>query len=630
MSMQYDVVAMGAGHNGLVAAAYLAKAGKKVLLLERKAWPGGGVVTREINTPGYWHDEHSSVHIMIQGNPLIREDELDLFSRHGLKYRYSEVPHATIFEDQSSIVTYRDLDRTCASIATVSERDAEAYRRFAEASMRVLPMFMAGLYAPPTPLGALMAMLDQSDEGRELMDAMQRSSLDIANLNFETDKVKIHLLRLVSENLQMPDELGTGMGIFLMPGIIHTYGVSQPVGGSGKLTESLVRCVEHHGGEVRCDAEVTRILVSGGRAAGVELAGGERILARDGVIGAIHPYRLRRYVEGISEPVLHRAERSSLAPFSLLVSHYDLKEPCRFHAGEEVGHAVMLEMMSTSRMSEMLEDFDLLRRGHITKRRLIAGGDESIGDPTRVPPGRGLFHGINFAPYELAEGGSARWDEYKEEVGDLNLAAYRHFVSNLTDDNIIARTICSPVDLERSSPNSMMRGDVHGVAPYMYQAAGHRPTPDLGQFTVPGIASLYLVGPFMHPGGGVYGAGRATAIKMFDELGMDFEALVSKGATDAGGVPASVRAQGKAGAQDRERAAGTVSLYGPDNKELMTVSRIECEKGELVLKGKSFGTMPMTAKLRPEAARAALKMMGMRKLLFLATLPFRRASGQGN
>jgi phytoene dehydrogenase-like protein len=127
------------------------------------------------------------------------------------------------------------------------------------------------------PLGAFVAMMDQSEEGREVLDLMQRSSLDIANQTFESDKVKIHLLRLVSENLQLPDELGTGMGIFLMPGIIHTYGVSQPVGGSGKLSESLVRCIEHYGGEVRCNAEVQRVLVGGGRATGVELASGEKI-----------------------------------------------------------------------------------------------------------------------------------------------------------------------------------------------------------------------------------------------------------------------------------------------------------------------------------------------------------------
>jgi phytoene dehydrogenase-like protein len=138
MSSQYDVVAMGAGHNGLVAAAYLAKAGKKVLVLERRAWPGGGVVTREINTPGYWHDEHSSVHIMIQGNPMIREDELGLLSKFGLKYRYG-TPYAMIFPDQSTLIAYKDLDKTCEGIAKISAKDAETYRAFARRSMEMLP-----------------------------------------------------------------------------------------------------------------------------------------------------------------------------------------------------------------------------------------------------------------------------------------------------------------------------------------------------------------------------------------------------------------------------------------------------------------------------------------------------------
>ncbi len=527
MAANYDVVFIGAGHNGLVAAAYLAKAGKKVLLLERKAWPGGGVATREVNEPGYWHDLHSSVHIMIQGNPMLQQDELGLLSRFGLKYRYSDVPHASIFEDQSVMFTYKDLDRTCQNIAKVSARDAEAYRAFAQKSMQFLPLFVSGLYAPPIPMGAFVAMMDQSDEGREILGFMQRSSLDIANEMFESDKLKIHLLRMVSENLQLPDELGTGMGIFLMPGIIHTYGVSQPVGGSGKLSEALVRCIEHYGGEVRCNSEVSRVIVTSGRATGVELGDGERILARDGVIGAIHPHRLRQFIEGVNPDVLRRAERATLGSFSLFVSHYALREQAKFYADPEVGHAIMLEMLSTSRLADLLDDFDNLRRGRLPARLLIAGGDESIGDPTRVPPGRGMFHGIMFAPYELDGRPASAWDEMKEEVGDRALGAYRKFVSNLGPENIIARTVHSPLDLERSSPNSMVRGDVHGVAPFFYQTVAHRPTPDLGNYTVPGIDRFYLVGPFMHPGGGVYGAGRATAIRMFEDLKLNFDKVAS-------------------------------------------------------------------------------------------------------
>ena len=508
MTNTFDVVAMGAGHNGLVAAAYLAKAGKKVLVLERKAWPGGGVVTREINTPGYWHDEHSSVHIMIQGNPMIRHDELGLQSKFGLKYQYG-IPYAMIFPDQSTLIAYQDLDKTCEGIARISRKDAETYRRFAKRAIAMLPAFGAGMYSPPTPMGAFVAMMDGSEEGREVFDAMQRSSLEIANQSFESEKVRIWLLRLVSENLQLPDELGTGFGLYLMPGLMHGYGVSQPAGGSGKLSESLIRCIEHYGGEVRCNSEVVKILTSGGRATGVRLTGGEEFIAADGVIGAIHPHRLRAFVDGVPERVLERAERCTLAAFSIMVSHYDLKQRAQFYAGEEVGHAIMLEFMSSNTLSEMLDDFDTLKRGRISERVLIAGGDESINDPSRVPPGRGMFHGITFAPYDLEDGGASRWDEIAEQMGDRSLAAYRKFIKNLTADNIIKRTIATPLDHARNSPNSMVGGDVHGVAPYFYQTGGHRPTPDLAQYTVPGVERLYLVGPFPAPGGGVYGAGRA-------------------------------------------------------------------------------------------------------------------------
>ncbi len=624
MSSTYDIVAMGAGHNGLVAAAYLAKAGKKVLVLERKPWPGGGVVTREMNTPGYWHDEHSSVHIMIQGNPMIRRDELGLQSKFGLKYKYG-IPYAMVFPDQSTLIAYQDLDKTCEGIARISPRDAETYRRFAKRAMGVLPLIGAGMYAPPTPMGAMYSMLDSSEEGREILDAMQRSSLDICNQWFESEKVKIWLLRLVSENLQLPDELGTGFGVFLMPGLMHGYGVSQPLGGSGKLSESLVRCIEHYGGEVRCNSEVTKILSSGGRATGVRLADGEEFIATDAVIGAIHPHRLRVFLDGVPEPVLDRAERATLASFSLLVSHYDLKEQAQYYAGPEVGGAIMLELMSSNTLGEMLDDFDTLRRGRISERVLIAGGDESITDPSRVPPGRGMFHGITFAPYHLAEGGPARWDEIREQMGDRSLAAYRRFVKNLTPDNIVKRSLATPLDHARNMPNSMVGGDVHGVAPYFYQTGGHRPTPDLAQYTVPGIERFYLVGPFLHPGGGVYGAGRATAIRMFEHLGMDFEKVAAGEAASAATITLAAKTAATPAAGTPTKAAvDGVTLYGPANEELMTISNIERDGDALVVKGQAYGTMPITLLLRPAQARGLLKMLRISWAPFLIGLLFRR------
>jgi len=278
---------------------------------------------------------------------------------------------------------------------------------------------------------------------------------------------------------------------------------------------------------VRCNAEVSKVLTSGGRAVGLELKSGERFKATDGVIAALHPHVLRQFVDGVPERVLARAERATLAAFSIMVSHYDLKEHVKFRAGEEVAHAIMLEFMASDSLEDMLDDFDSLKRGRISERVLGAGGDESINDPSRVPPGRGMLHGITFAPYKLADGGAARWDEIREEMGDRSMRHYQRFISNLTSDNIIQRSIVTPLDHARNMPTSMVGGDVHGVAPYFYQISGHRPTPDLAQYTVPGVERLYLVGPFLHPGGGVYGAGRATAIRMFEDLRLRFDKVAA-------------------------------------------------------------------------------------------------------
>src|SRR6202035_4023167 len=209
MASNYDVVVAGAGHNSLTAAAYLAVAGMRVLVLERNEWLGGGVYTREVTAPGFRHDLHSTGHMLIQANPLIAKDELGLQSRFGLEYKYPAITEATVFDDGTRILTYFDLDKTCESLAKISPKDAEAYRVHVHKTRQMLPMFVAGLFAPPAPLGTFLSVLEQSRQGRELIGIMNMSAYDIINRMFESDKLKIHFMKYSSEAMSGPEEKGT-------------------------------------------------------------------------------------------------------------------------------------------------------------------------------------------------------------------------------------------------------------------------------------------------------------------------------------------------------------------------------------------------------------------------------------
>ncbi len=511
-----DIIAIGSGHNGLVAAAYCAVAGKKVLVLERNPWFGGGVVTRELTQPGFFHDQHSMSHIFIQGNPLLLNDELGLKSRYGLQYLFPEKPMMSIFEDRRTLSLYRDGTRSLAEIGKFSARDAKTFADMQRQAAEWLPMIMSSLYTPPMPVGASHAMLDQSREGRAVWKIMQMSSHDVLTDLFESDEVRMHFARVAGENLVSPDEKATGIGAYVFLGFLERFGFGVPVGGSGALTAALIACIKDHGGQVIANASVREVTTSNGRATGVVLDDGTRYGARDAIIGAIHPHLLPEIVPTMDAQAATDARATLITDAACITIHAALSEPLKFKA--EGADAVMVELMPDS-YETLRRCFDELRYGQFMPVPLVGLGSLSQFDPSRVPEGKAILHAWDYVPFEREDGFS--WDETKGEYAERMTERMSRFIDNVPDA-IIQAHIDSPVDMERTSP-SFMRGDLHGIATTTWQSGAHRPTPELGQYQVPGVERLYLVGPFQHPGGGVFGAGRASAQLLLEEIGIDFD-----------------------------------------------------------------------------------------------------------
>jgi phytoene dehydrogenase-like protein len=305
------------------------------------------------------------------------------------------------------------------------------------------------------------------------------------------------------------------MYVFL--GFLEGYGFGVARGGAGRLTDALIACIREHGGEVIASADVARIRVSNGRATGVECVDGRKFTAKDAVIGAIHPHLLGKMIDGMDAQVRADAEATQITDAACITVHAALDAPLRFRTADTV-EGVMVEMLPVS-YETLRRDFDELRYGQLSPYPLLGLGSLSQFDPSRVPPGKAILHLWDYVPYHRPDG--RHWDVAKQEYADRMLAHLSKFVANIPGV-VLARHVDSPVDMERTSP-SFYRGDLHGVATTTYQSGAHRPTPELGQYTVPGLDGFYLVGPFQHPGGGVFGAGRATAMKVFEALGLDFE-----------------------------------------------------------------------------------------------------------
>ena len=527
MSNDYDVVIAGGGHNALVLGCYLAKAGLEVCIVERNEKLGGGVMTREYTLPGFRHDTHSVAHTLIQGNPLIRNDELGLKAKYGLKYINPDKMTAAIFDDDSILEFYSDIDRTCDAIARFSQHDADAYRAFNEQVFKTLDMLVMGMFSVPPSPGVQAAMLDQSAEGRELMRTQAISSWDLIEEWFEHPKVKIALARYASEAMTNPFDNGTGFGFYIILPYMYRYGTGVPVGGSWALAEALQHCFSDLGGSVRLDSTVKEILVEGGEARGLVLEGGEQIRARNAVVSSLHVQQLFphmvpgfRLPDGFNRSV-QRLKYASIQPFQI---HMALNEDPKFKVGDSVDDFFWIEK-SHSDVEEFARAFRDLEYGYPRRDFACYVGQHKV-DPTRVPPGKGALHLYGFAPYNLKDGGPQKWDEIGKQVYDGFVADLRSITTNMDDDNILGYNFLTPLDLERND-NAMKHADIGHIGLYSWQLGGNRPVPGWGQYKTP-VPKLYMCGASTHPGSGVTGgSGRNAAQVVLEDLGLDFEAVIA-------------------------------------------------------------------------------------------------------
>jgi phytoene dehydrogenase-like protein len=525
MSKPYEVVIAGGGHNALIVGCYLAKAGVKTCIVERKEKAGGSVATSELTGPGFKHDVCSVAHALILGNPLMRNDELQLKSKYGLEYKMPERLTAVFFDDGSVLEFYSDLDRTCDSIAKFSTRDAEAYRRFYDQVSRTLDMVVMGMFSVPPGFGVQAALLDQSPEGQEMMRLQSISSWDLISEWFENDKVKIALARYASESMMNPFDNGTGFGFYLILPYMYKYGMGIPVGGSGALADSLVKCFTAHGGEIKLDSEIKQIRMSGQDATGVVLTTGEEIAATKAVVAGLHVAQVFPHmVPGATLPDgfqrrIDTLKYASLQPFTV---HLSLEEPVQFKVGESVNDFFWVER-SHSNVEQFAQAFRQLEYGYPV-RDFAAYVQQYKADPTRLPPGKGMVHIYAFAPLNLKNGGREKWDVIGSEVADQFIDDLSRLTTNVHADNIIGKHFMTPLDIQRYN-TSLVNTDIQHIGFYSWQLGGNRPVPGWGQYRTP-VNKLYLTAGSTHPGGGVTGGpGRNATQVIMEDLGLDFDSV---------------------------------------------------------------------------------------------------------
>ncbi len=512
---EFDVAIIGAGHNGLVCANYLARAGLKVTVLEARYTVGGACVSEKVG------DATWSSCAFLQGmlRPEIIED-LEL-AKHGLVSRSPEAQGMALWEDGDHIMFWQDLDKTLASIDKHRPGDAQKFMKFASRFKRYGDLTRDLLLSEPPSRSEFLKIFESAGEEELLHDFVLCSAADLVKKYVDSDRLQAYMMFL---------GMVSTWGGPSTPGTAYVYGyhalgeydgvigrMAAPVGGMGAITQALAKAAAAHGVVVRTDAPVASVAVKSGAATGVVLESGEEISARIVISGAAPQRSLGQFLHAkwVPEPVRRATEnidhRGSMARIHLLVD--ELPRYVGFDSAEvgpeHCGHVIL---GATEALYE--QAWDAQRRGQLLDNYVIEAFIHSVTDPSVCATGHHTITlGVQQLPFELSEGD---WDSRKEAWADAVVKTFCKFAPNIAE-HIVARHIITPLDLEREwglIGGNIFQGSIVGLD----QQFEARPIPGYGHYRTP-VENYYMCGAGTHPGGGVTGApGHNAAMRVLADV----------------------------------------------------------------------------------------------------------------
>jgi phytoene dehydrogenase-like protein len=517
MMQPYDILVLGGGHNGLVCAGYLAKAGKRVCVLERRARIGGAVVTEEI-IPGYKFDLGGSAHILIHHTPIVADLELESF---GLEYIDVDPLFFAPYPDGSTITIWKDLDKTCESIAAVSRRDAEAYRRFVTEWRPIAAAMVEAFLHPPTMGNVIRHMVFGSKLGPHRMDRLTtilRSYGHVLREIFETPHMQGLIGWMAAQSGPPPTEPFSGPFALWHP-MYHETGVKRPRGGSGMLTQALANMIQAHQGEVHVDQPVTRVLVENGRAVGAETEDGRQWRAKV-VVSGMHLHTLLEVLpeQVTQQPSARLLKRTRIGNGFGMILRCAIDELPNYSARPHTEPKGAAHHRALQFICPSLEYLDAAYGDYLAGRPSAEPGliamTFSTVDETLAPEGKHvMFLWGQYYPYKLASGRS--WDEIADQQADHMLATLGKYAPNMPAA-VSGRLIETPLYLEREL--GLRQGNVMHLEMSLDQMFMMRPALSMSTYRGP-VRGLYMTGASTHPGGGIMGAaGRNCAQVLLRDL----------------------------------------------------------------------------------------------------------------